>query len=288
VGEQVYYRNAEELNETLDKAADDIRRAKGPDVAGNVIWWGLVGVLAFLLGSDWFFKWELRYELVPGLDLAKPVGLLIVGLLVMHHLWARRQHERILRRRLCLGCGVSLLGAETDAEGSGKCPGCDREFNVGEYRPPYENRGDAFQGYIDADHFDKAMYEAAEHLKSIRTFGLEGSILGWMWVALGVTFGLKVLGFDLFDWVSFLQPVHFFWFLVMLVWSAVYAARVQRLRPTIIKQRLCMNCGFCLLHTPTGADGLGTCPECGEIFVLAQYERPASQEETTAPDSDSR
>ena len=43
-----------------------------------------------------------------------------------------------------------------------RCPECEREFNLGEYRRPEENRGHEFQGYVDRAHFDKAMYAAAE------------------------------------------------------------------------------------------------------------------------------
>ncbi len=77
--EQVFYRTEDELNEALDKAADEIRRAKGPDVIGNVAFWGLIAALVFLLGADWVFGWNLRHELVPGIDLAKPVVAAVHG-----------------------------------------------------------------------------------------------------------------------------------------------------------------------------------------------------------------
>lgn len=281
--QRVAYRDAGEFNKAMDRAADAIRAAEGPDIAGTVIWAALVGFQAFLYVTDWVFDWEVREKIIPGVDLAKPLWVLIVGMVLFHHAWARYQHGRILKNRLCLRCGAKLLEVEVDEGGSGTCPKCRRAFNLGEYRRPDENRGRSFAGYIDPSHFDKAMYAASEHLKKARLFGLEGEVIGWSWLALGVSFGCKViLGWNLLEWLPGSHH-HFLWLVTMLAWSGIYAWRVQRMRPAIAERRLCLNCGYSLLHTPTGEDGIGRCPECGGEFAIGQYERPAE----TAPEGDS-
>ena len=110
------------------------------------------------------------------------------------------------------------------------CTTCERQFNLGEYRRPSENRGRDFRGYMDADHFDKAMFAAAEQIKTTRGFGLEGGVMGWAWVALGVSFGLKVvLGWNLFDWLPEFIPVHGLWLVTLVVWGAWHTARLKKL-----------------------------------------------------------
>ena len=276
-GERVFYRDAGEFNQRLDRAADSIHKAEGPDVVGGVIWGGLVAFQAFLYVADWIFDWEVREKIIPGVDLTKPLWVLIIGLALFHHAWRHSQHARILKNRLCLQCGTKLLDLEPDEGGGGACPRCGREFNVGEYRRPDENRGRGFKGYIDADHFDKAMYAAAEHLKKARLFGFEGELIGWCWLALGVSFGCKLLlDWDLFAWLPWPMP-YGLWLVALSVWSGIYAWRLQRMRPAIVNHRLCLNCGYSLLHAPTDEQAIGRCPECGCDFATAQYERPGGR-----------
>ena len=61
-------------------------------------------------------------------------------------------------------------------------------------------------------------------------------------------------------------------FVTMLVWSGIYTSRMKKLRPRIVEERLCMNCGYSLLHTETDDDGLGRCSECGTVFARGQYD----------------
>ena len=204
------------------------------------------------------------------------VGAMIVG----HFAWTRSRQSRILRHRLCLKCGASLVDKPVDDDGSGVCLQCGRGFNLGEYQRPDENRGRNFRGYIDATHFDKAVFSAAEQIRKTRSLGFESDVMGCCWLALAVSFGGRVLfDWDLFDWIPGGVPVHGLWFVTLLVWGSWYTMRVRKLQPAIIDQRLCMNCGFCLLGAPTDDAGLGRCAECGCVFATAQYERPPERKE---------
>jgi uncharacterized Zn finger protein (UPF0148 family) len=278
--ERVVYRDADEFNKAMDAAAESIANAKGPDVLGHVVWWGIIALQAGLYIAYWAFGWDVRRTLIPGVDLVKPLWIVIVSLVVWYHVWTRGQHGRILRNRLCLKCGTSLLDVELDDEDGGVCPTCERRFNLGAYQRPSENRGRDFRGYVDATHFDKTLYATAEHIKKARRLGFESDLMRWLWLGLGVCFGGQVLlRWDPFDWIPGGLPITGIWFVALLVWGAWYAARVRRIGPSIVEHRLCMGCGYCLLHTPTDEDGTGRCPECGSVFVLAQYERPLEEEE---------
>ncbi|MHC4990075.1 MAG: hypothetical protein ACYTGC_03755 [Planctomycetota bacterium] len=272
------YRDDEEFNSSLDKAAESIRKAAGPNVLGNAIWCGLVGLQVFLYATDKLLGWDLRTQLVPGVDLVKPLWIVIIGLIVWDHVWRRQQHARIIGKRLCFQCGASQADTPVDEHGDGTCPGCGRAFNLGEYRRPAENRGAGFSGYLDPEHFDKALYKAAERIRSARGFGLESNLLGWAWIALGVCFGASVLlGWDVLDWVPTDLHVYGVWFVGLLVWSGFYSWRLQRMRPSIVAKHLCFDCGFSLVGTPTDEQGIGRCSECGALFVLAQYVRPEEE-----------
>ncbi len=272
---RVVYRDAEEFKKALDAASESIAKSAGPDIVGHVVWWGLLALLAFIYTAQWTIGWDIRHELIPGFDLVKPVWVLIVGIFLLHMVETRNRHGAILRKRLCLKCGMSLQATAVDDAGDGVCPNCARAFNLGEYRRPEENRGRHFGGYLDADHFDKAIYGAAEQINTTRATGFEAELMGWLWIALGVAFGTAVvLDWDVLGFLPGWFPVYGAWFVAMFVWSWVYASRMKRLKPRIVDERLCMNCGFCLLGTPTDDDGFGRCPECGEGFVPGQYERP--------------
>lgn len=272
--ERIFYRDADEFNKALDKASEAIRTSASPDYLGNTIWWGLVAFQAFLYIADWVFDWEVRNEIIPGVDLVKPIWIVIIGVIAFYHGWTRNRHAQILKSRLCFKCGTKLLKVEVDDGGDGVCPDCEREFNLGEYRPPTENRGRGFQGYIDQPHFDKVMYATAEQIRKSRG-QFESDLLGWCWLGLGVSFGLKMLlKWDLFEWLPWPIPVHAVWLVVMLIWSWIYTIRVKRLRPGILDRRLCFICGYSLIQARTNEAGVGRCPECGSEFILAQYDNP--------------
>jgi len=276
--ERVIYRDDAEFKKAMDAAAESIARAKGPDYLGHFILWGLIALQAFLFISDWAFGWNVRETLIPGVDLTKPVWLAIGGLVIVFAAWQRGQHGRILRGRLCLQCGTPLGAVPVDDAGDGTCPVCEGAFNLGAYRRPVENQGRGFHGYIDGQHFDKAVYAAGEQIRKARGSGFEADLMGWAWLALGVSFGLSLLlHWDVFEWLPGGPLYYGIWLVVMLVWGGWYTARVKRLNPAIVGERLCLNCGFCLLHTPIGEDGFGRCPECGHEFTLRQYERPAEK-----------
>jgi len=273
--ERVFYRDAAEFNKAMSDAAESIRTTGGPDIAGNVIWWGLIAILAFLYLADWVFGWDLRHNLIPGIDLVKPVWMVVVVMMIWYFAWTRSQQPQILRNRLCLKCGTALIDKPVDEDGSGVCSKCGRGYNLGEYQRPDENRGRNFHGYIDAAHFDKAIFSAAEQIKKTRRLGFESDMMGCCWIALAVSFGISVLfDWELFDWIPGDIPVHLIWFVTLLLWGWWYTARVRKLKPAIVDQRLCMNCGYCLLGTPIDEMNMGRCPECGCVFASAQYDRP--------------
>jgi len=281
------YRDDDEFNKSLDAASASIRKAAGPDVLGNVLFWGMLLAIAVLLVGDWAFDWRVRRTLIPGVDLVKLLAVAVAGMFVVHHVSTRNHHTRILRQRLCFQCGTSLAKVSVDAAGDGTCPECARAYNLGEYRRPQQNRGRGFNGYIDGEHFDKAIFAAAEQIRKTRGTGFEADLMGWSWIALGVIFGCRVvLGWD-FDWLPGSGDVPYtgILFVSLLIWGGWYTARMKRLKPSIVSERLCMNCGYCLLHTPIDDDGLGSCPECDSEFVVAQYERPPDADDAeTATD----
>lgn len=68
--------------------------------------------------------------------------------------------------------------------------------------------------------------------------------------------------------------------LVLLGW---YLARTRRFVKTIIRQRMCFQCGYPLLHAPTDANGDGVCSECGRLFHIAYYHRPPRKYKRAVP-----
>lgn len=276
--ERVIYRNIKDFNKAIDAAAESIAKAKSPDLLGNVVWWGLILFTGFLYGVDRIFNWDLRHTLIPGIDLIDPLMVVIIGLVIWFLAWRRNQHDRILRDRLCLQCGTQLRDVEVDATGDGVCPNCKRNYNLGEYRRPDENRGTHFQGYLDTAHFDNTLFAAAEQIKKTRAIGFESDLMGLCWIALTVSFfGGLIFGWELYYWIPGSSPVNLIAFIILLIWGSWYVARMKKLGPSIIDQRRCMNCGYILLYTPINEQGLGRCSECGEIFILNQYERPTEK-----------
>ena len=272
--ERLFYHDVGAFNTAMDKAAESISNAEKSNTLGQVIWWSAVALLAFLYLSDWILDWEVR-RAIPGVDLVKPLWAAIIGLIIGYHAWQRHQHDRIVKKRLCLECGTSLLRDPVDEVGSGVCPRCDRDFNLGEYRRPTENRGAGFKGYIDEKHFDKSMYAAAEQIRKTRGANLEFELLGWSWLALGVSFGIKLIfGLNLLEWIPGELPYYIFWLGIVLAWSGAWAFRVQRLQPAIVAKRLCFNCGYSLVHALVDATGWGRCPECAQEFAMKQYKKP--------------
>jgi hypothetical protein len=285
-GERVFYRDDDEFHTALDKATETIIKAEGPPAFRTIAWITLIGLQAALYLSDWILGWNLREGLVPGVDLVKPMWVVLFVTAVIDHTWTRNRQGRILKQRLCFECARSLLDVPTDDDGGGTCPGCDRVFNLGEYRRPGENRGREFQGYIDGAHFDKTMYAAAERIHRVRGGGLQTDLLTWGWTALGVCFGLSVVGWDPLDWIPGPQPNYGIAAGIMGVWSLVHWLRTRRLRPAISERLLCLDCGYSLVQTPRDENGVGRCPECGTVFAVAQYERPPDDEDEDEEESE--
>jgi ribosomal protein L37AE/L43A len=276
--ERVFYRDMEEFNKALDAASDSIRKAAGPDVIGMTVWVGLLVVQGLLYTLDWLFDIELRTAVIPGVDLVTPIWIAIVAMIAGDHLWTRNRHGRIIKDRLCLECGASQLGAPVDEAGNGACARCGRKFNLGEYRRPTENRGEHFHGYIDRAHFDKSVFAAAEQIKKMRISGFESDVMGWCWIALGVGVACHIIiDWDPLRWLPGELPYKGLSFAALGLWSWWYTIRVKRIRKAVVKDRLCMNCGYSLLGTDTDERGLGRCPECGTVFSVGQYEAPIEE-----------
>ncbi|MCZ6836022.1 MAG: hypothetical protein O7G85_09640 [Planctomycetota bacterium] len=283
IGERIFYRNQEEFDKALNTAAESISRKAGPDFVGHLVFWGILIAIGFFVFVDRLFQWDLRRTLIPGVDLVKLLGIVLGGLVIYFLAWRQSQHGRILRNRLCLKCGTPLTGIHTNQQGDGICPNCQREFNLGEYRPPGENRGKQFRGYLDVAHFDAVMFKAAEQIKKTKLLGFEADLMGTCWIALGINLvSYYLLGWDLFDWLPVDIPVNGITFVVLLIWGGWYSTRVKKLLPAILDQRLCMNCGYCLLHSPTDDTGHGRCPECGDAYGIEQYEKPPEDQSEEA------
>lgn len=278
MGERVFYRSEEEFKTAFDKAVEAIDAKRRVGRIDAAIWFGLWGVLALLYLSPWVFGWRL-HALVPGVDLRSVTWILLIGYFVLYHIRARHKHTFILRGRQCLACGEKLLKVDTDDAGDGTCPACGRAFNLGEYRRPSERRGAHFQGYLDADHFDKAMHEAGERVMKRRGLGVERDLIGAAWIALGIAFGCDLLlDLNVFAFLPGADVWFWAWLAAMSIWSGAYTARVKRIVPSLVPERRCLECGYSLLGTPTDGDGLGRCPECASAFALAEYERPPDVE----------
>ena len=96
-------------------------------------WWLLlslavsgVGLVFFMYGK----KQERVPQLVAGLlfmvypyFVESLLWLVVVAMIGGYFAWTRSQQPRILRKRLCLKCGTSLLDRPVDDNGSGVCCG---------------------------------------------------------------------------------------------------------------------------------------------------------------------
>lgn len=68
-----------------------------------------------------------------------PVYILYAVLLIawgVHATSSRRFVAKIIKHRMCLGCGYELSHSPTDSGGWAACSECGRRFNVAEYRRP--------------------------------------------------------------------------------------------------------------------------------------------------------
>ena len=63
--ERLFYRDADEFNKAMDAASESIRKAAGPDVLGNALWWGLLVLQAVLYGTYWIFHLDIRHSVIP-------------------------------------------------------------------------------------------------------------------------------------------------------------------------------------------------------------------------------
>ncbi len=203
--------------------------------------------------------------------------------------------ERIVDRRLCLCCGHCLLETPTTDRGGGFCPECGTGFNIAEYRPPAdcitalkharqqmlarcprapdtpdpeEERvpPDAFL-YENTRHFDRVMRTAASRVIAADAgsyrMTLSSAITG---IGLVGALAAYVVG-SVFIWVL---PV----FVVAMIAIIAYEwTRIESVKERILRDRLCLRCGYPLRMTPT-EELAGICPECGRPYHVKEYHRP--------------
>lgn len=62
--------------------------------------------------------------------------LLFAAAVSVHATSSRRFVAKIIKHRMCLGCGYELSHTPTDSGGWAACSECGRRFNVAEYRRP--------------------------------------------------------------------------------------------------------------------------------------------------------
>ncbi|MHC5024765.1 MAG: hypothetical protein ACYTGG_12815 [Planctomycetota bacterium] len=111
--------------------------------------------------------------------------------------------------------------------------------------------------------FDEAMSRAAAHLMRVEHRRLHF----WFFAAVVGLIGLGALTWILFHRVALLL-VPFYGLVLWYVW------RQTRLVHRIVRERLCLKCGYRLLEIHTDERGRGICPECGRPFSEAEYIRP--------------
>ena len=119
--------------------------------------------------------------------------------------------------------------------------------------------------YYDTYHFDKSMEAAASHLML-----KHGS-----WIDRLLVLGVLIL-FAIFLLVFFLITTANFWIFVSLILLSplvffLYIIRAKQFSKSIIRKRICIYCGYSLIHTFTDDNGYGTCSECGKRFHLGYY-----------------
>lgn len=117
--------------------------------------------------------------------------------------------------------------------------------------------------YINRTHFDCALHKVMRRIHP-------SLVLPLFWIAsltppaafaVFVASRRSLLGPALV--LGVLVPV-FMWLLTR---KALLARR-------IVARRLCFRCGYSLVQSPVSEQGTGTCPECGNTFLLAHYRRP--------------
>ncbi len=111
--------------------------------------------------------------------------------------------------------------------------------------------------------FDEAMGRAAGRLMAVE----HPRVRAWYWVV-----SLAVVALGLFVGFYFQVPGAILVILMPLgIW---YATRTTRLARRIVRERLCLRCGYRLLESPVNEQGHGICPECGRAFSTHEYIRP--------------
>lgn len=120
--------------------------------------------------------------------------------------------------------------------------------------------------YRTEQHFESCMRTASQRLLRVEGTALQR----WsFWVMLVVVISsFTVLPFVFKPGGSILGLS------ITLLWTGWFATRTTRMSNRIVAERLCLRCGYPLLHAPVDESGFSRCPECGRRFHEGEYRRP--------------
>ena len=119
--------------------------------------------------------------------------------------------------------------------------------------------------YLHTKHFKIFMQGVAIHLLPKHGRLIYRIPYNVLLVGMALCFLLSTSFLNISNWIVFLM------FLVMIVFFIEYLFRIKRYVQTIIRQRMCFDCGYSLRKTPTEESGCSRCSECGATFHLGYY-----------------
>ena len=296
------YQNWPAFERVMDRAAERLARSRWfrwerEILAAIGVWVGVLGILKVVsLGMN-----RSLVGFVPGSIVRWCLGVFLLW--SAWYLWrVLFIRSRIIARRLCFGCGESLMDASVDSSGRGFCPKCLDPFCVGDYLPPgncvmalararrrtmkqyrrtkadmvkptvkpIPNVRHVVQLYRDAQHFDQVVNDAARRLTA------RDNSMPRFWITL-VAGLMGFAGIAVYSIEENLVAAAFALIAIMLLGMLVlhsltlHRAFVYRVR----FGKLCFRCGYALQENMAiGMDGYGTCPACGRRFHVDEYERP--------------
>lgn len=279
---RIFYRNANEFDQAMSKAAERLRENRKQDwlYKSIGIFWivtVVIGVLALILNmaDRWpFDQW------IDGGEFFKICVLAFILACILHEVVVKAAAPEVIARRLCLKCNTPLRQVEVDDDGDGVCPECERDFNIAEYQHPDERTGSEFAGYLDEKHYRESLRNAAVRIHSLTFMPIERRFLDIVfWVILAGLLGDVWLDWYEIDWPNDIPIAASVGFPTWGLWCAWYWWRVQRIEGWIVHERLCLGCGYSLKGTPFDEESqTARCPECARIVHALEYEPPTPGE----------
>lgn len=314
------YRDNQHFEESIQDAASRIMRWSGLRFQWYVLTIGGVVLIVFTLLK--LFEILIGHEPQTFLN---GMGLIVAWVVALGWTWlysleARGLSQRIIKKRLCLQCGHSLLDSATDDYGSGVCSNCCHVFNLGEYLPPtggIEALRTIRQGleearrsqaappipltrpvpairdlspstpspglslYKDEYHFNRVMARAAARQLVFKPFALSLRFTLYGILLPSLVFTLMVLNFFPIGWpFTTMMILGCLFFLYLL--GMKYLAQLTVMQCRIVKFRLCLSCGHSLEDAQLDEKGIGACPKCGQRFHALLYKAPEMGERNSA------